>query len=104
MGRKWAVADNGGKEAEKFTYKYFILGDTVPIRLEYDSLNRVTGAQIPDANDPSGFVWNHDYLMRIYQSGEVDEVDREVFDEKVKIFLANRAAREKKSPVIEPGV
>jgi hypothetical protein len=71
------VADDEWKD-EKFTYRYFILGHTVPVRLEHDSLNRVTGAQIPDASEPSGFVWNHDYLDRVYKSDEVDEVDRDV--------------------------
>jgi hypothetical protein len=93
MGRKRAVAGNDGKNTEKFTYKYFILGHTVPVRVKYDALNRYTGAQIPDASEPSGFRWAHNYMTRLEKSEEVDEVDQGVFDEKVKTFLANRAAK-----------
>jgi hypothetical protein len=86
------VADNDGK-VEKFTYKYFILGYTVPVRLKYNALNQVTGAQIPDASEPSGFRWGHDYMTRLDRSEQVEEIDRDAFDEAVKTYLADEAAR-----------
>ena len=77
-------------EAEDRSFRFFILGKITPVRLALDARRFVTGGQVPDPTEPGGFRWSHEHWTRIEQSEEVEEVDRETFEEAVKRYLARR--------------
>lgn len=61
------------------TYKYYLLGDTVPIRVSFNDKGHEMGAQVP--NKAKGeLVYDGTYLSRIENSYEVEEITAEDFD------------------------
>ena len=68
-------------------YKYFLLGDTVPIRVSFNEKGWKFDAEIPDPEN-GGLIHRVTYLSRIEQSFEVDELTREQFEEHAAVFLA----------------
>ena len=77
-------------QAEERSFRYFVLGNITPVRLALNREHHVTGAQVPDPAELSGFRWSHEHWSRVEQSGEVDEVDRQTFEQAVERYLARR--------------
>lgn len=79
-------------------YKYYVLGNTVPVRVTFNASGLKLGAEIPN-RDTKALEIRVDMLSRLEQSPEVDEVDQVTFE-----MLCNNFYLKKKSePGIAPG-
>lgn len=67
-------------------YKYFLLGESVPVRVIYDERGLKYGAETPDRN--GGRLVNRTQLLsRLEQSPEVREITRDEFEHRWRVFL-----------------
>jgi len=74
---------------EQFTYKYYILGDSVPVRVSIDRQGREAGAETP-SRETGALVFNHTYLSRLLESPEVEPVDEAEFNRRCEEFYAKK--------------
>ncbi len=59
-------------------YRYFLLGNSTPVRVSYNREGLKIGAEVPDENMGSLRIANT-YLSKIEQSGDVEEIDESEF-------------------------
>lgn len=65
--------------SQNVSYKYFLLGDTVPVRVTFNERGLKMGAETPDP-EVKDLKLNMSMLSRLEQSYEVDEIDHGRFD------------------------
>lgn len=68
------------------TYQYFLLGDTVPIRVAFNTKGQRMGAEIPN-REKGMLVQDATYLSRLEHSFEVEEITQEQFREHAEAML-----------------
>lgn len=68
------------------TYKYYILGDRVPIRVVFNENGLEIGAETPD-RDSGQLIIKNTLLSRIAISPEVEEISRDAFDRLCEQFI-----------------
>jgi len=77
-------------QGEEFTYKHYLLGDTVPIRILIAKSNGLkAGAQIPDPTTGKLQIANT-YLSRVEESPEVEEIDEAEFHRRCQIIFSRK--------------
>lgn len=74
-------------------YRYFLLGDTVPIRVGYNENDHAFSAEVPD-REKRELAMKVTYLSRVEQSMEVDKIDRQGFERHCKRFWDDRGLPE----------
>lgn len=62
-----------------YSYKYYLLGDTLPVRVTYNERGLKLGAEIPDAATGALRIQTT-LLSKLETSHEVDEIDLSAFD------------------------
>ena len=72
------------------TYKYYLLGDSVPVRVAFDEDGLEMGAETPD-RDSGQLIIKHTLLSRIAISPEVEEISRDAFDQLCEQFIKKTA-------------
>jgi len=70
-------------------YKYYLLGERVPVRVTLNTKGWKVGAEVPDAQTGM-LVIDHRYLSRIEQSPEVDEIDEAEFHRRCDEFFQRK--------------
>ena len=86
------------RDSEKpHRYEYFLLGYVTPVRVAFDSAGLIMGAEVPDVASPSGFKWANTYLDRLNKGEEVEAIDHQTFDEKVREYT-----RSQRKPIVAP--
>lgn len=60
-------------------YEYFLLGDSVPIRVAFNHNDHRIGAEVPSRTDRR-LSMEATYLSRLDHSFEVEKIDREQFE------------------------
>jgi len=60
-------------------YKYYLLGEDIPIRVAFDTNKRKMGADIPDIETGS-LIKRAAYLSVVETSPDIEEIDKETFD------------------------
>jgi hypothetical protein len=73
-------------EAKAVTYQYFLLGDTVPVRVAFNAKGQRMGAEVPN-RDKGTLVQDATYLSRLEHSFEVEEITPEQFRERAEAML-----------------
>lgn len=73
------------------TYQYFLLGDSVPVRVTFNDKGLKMGAEVP-SREKGGLVYNHSYLDRVFNNDmrnfdEVEEITEEQFRQKAEAML-----------------
>lgn len=68
------------------SYQYFLLGDTVPVRVAFNAKGLRMGAEVP--NRAKGMlVQDATYLSRLATSFEVEEITQEQFRARAEAML-----------------
>jgi hypothetical protein len=76
------------KVTESFTYRYFVLGETTPVRALYDNEGLLRGTQVPDPSQTGGYALAMEYIGVIEGSAQSSEIDDPVeFEEYVDAYL-----------------
>ena len=65
--------------APNYNYKYYLLGDSVPVQVVFNARGHKVGACVPDRETRSLKI-AHEYMSRIEISYEVDEIDAATFE------------------------
>lgn len=73
----------------KYTYRYYLLGNTIPVRVVFDSAGLKIGAEIPD-NQSQCLVKRTTMLSRLELSDEVDELTQAEFAERCARVYQNK--------------
>lgn len=73
------------------TYQYFLLGDSVPVRVAFNEKGLKMGAEVPD-RDKGALVQDATYLSRLERSFEVEEITEEQFRHKAETMLGHSIA------------
>ena len=73
-------------EKTKVTYQYFLLGDSVPVRVAFNDKGMKMGAEVPN-QDKGELIQDATYLSRLEKSFEVEEITEEQFREKAESML-----------------
>ena len=73
-------------ETKKVTYQYFLLGDSVPVRVAFNDEGMKVGAEVPDRNK-GVLVQDATYLSRLEGSFEVEKITGDQFREKTESML-----------------
>ncbi|MBH5322239.1 hypothetical protein [Aurantiacibacter sediminis] len=60
-------------------YEYFLLGNSVPIRVVFNVEGRRIGAEVP-SREARELVKDATYLSRLDHSSEVDQIDKDQFE------------------------
>ena len=60
------------------TYRYYLLGETVPVRVAFNETGLKIGAEIP-SRDKQTLIQDATYLSRLEHSFEVDEITEDQF-------------------------
>lgn len=68
------------------TYQYFLLGDTVPVRVAFNAKGLHMGAEVP-SREKGTLVQDATYLSRLEHSFEVEEITAEQFRERAEAML-----------------
>lgn len=68
------------------TYQYFLLGDTVPIRVAFNAKGQRMGAEVPN-REKRTLIQDATYLSRLEHSFEVEEITQEQFREYAETML-----------------
>jgi len=76
----WDKARTTGLSEEGITYQYYILGETRPVRVTFDSDGLIMGAETIDPQTGRLKI-GHMLLSRLNRSWEVEEIDQERFEE-----------------------
>ena len=64
----------------KLVYKYYLLGDTVPVRVAFNDKGWKMGAEVPD-RQRGELAQKATYLSRLERSFEVEEITKEQFNQ-----------------------
>lgn len=73
-------------EAKAVTYQYFLLGDTVPVRVAFNAKGLRMGAEVPN-REKGVLVQDATYLSRLATSFEVEEITQEQFRARAEAML-----------------
>lgn len=65
-------------ETKAVSYQYFLLGDTVPVRVAFNAKGQRMGAEVPN-REKGLLVQDATYLNRLATSFEVEEITQEQF-------------------------
>ncbi len=65
------------------TCQYFLLGDTVPVRVAFNAKGQRMGAEVPN-REKGTLIQDATYLSRLEHSFEVEEITQEQFREYAK--------------------
>lgn len=68
------------------SYQYFLLGDTVPVRVAFNVKGQHMGAEVPN-REKGMLVQDATYLSRLATSFEVEEITQEQFRERAEAML-----------------
>lgn len=68
------------------TYQYFLLGDTVPVRVVFNAKGQRMGAEVPN-REKGTLIQDATYLSRLAYSFEVEEITQEQFREHAEAML-----------------
>ncbi len=68
------------------SYQYFLLGDTVPVRVACNAKGQRMGAEVPN-REKGMLVQDATYLSRLAASFEVEEIAQEQFHERAEAML-----------------
>lgn len=68
------------------SYQYFLLGDTVPVRVAFNAKGQRMGAEVPN-REKGMLVQDATYLSRLATSFEVEEITQEQFHERTEAML-----------------
>ena len=74
------------------SYRYYILGETRPVRIAYDEHGLRMGAETPD-RETGELKFEHTLMMRVAESWEVEEIDAETFDKLCRAYPETMRAR-----------
>jgi len=74
------------------TYRYFFLGNSVPVRVTLSAKGLKMGAEAPDP-ETGRLVIKNTLLSRLEQSPEVDEIDKAEFDRLCEEFYIKKATQ-----------
>lgn len=70
----------------KVTYQYFLLGESVPVRVAFNDKGMKMGAEVP-SREKGELVQDATYLSRVERSFEVEKITEEQFREKAEFML-----------------
>lgn len=89
-----AIAPTNGMKDEFMaqTYKYYLLGDTLPVRVAFNDKGQKMGAEVPD-RERGGLAQKATYLSRLERSWEVEEITEEQFNQRCEGFLGSEAVQ-----------
>ena len=73
-------------EKAKVKYQYFLLGESVPVRVAFNDKGLRKGAEVPN-REKGELVQDATYLSRLVYSMEVEEITEEQFREKAETML-----------------
>jgi len=80
LEQEWNKTRKTEPTEDVFTYKYYVIGESKPVRLIYDSEGLRRGAE--SINIHTGQLeMDHMIFMRILKSWEVEEIDQTRFEE-----------------------
>jgi len=82
-------------------YKYFLLGDTVPVRVAFNDKGMKMGAEVPD-RDRGELVQDATYLSRLANSFEVEEINGETFAQKAQAIIDQGPEPDKSNILYKP--
>ena len=71
------------------SYRYFLLGDSVPVRVVFDARGQKIGAETPDPRTGQ-LVARVTLLSRLEQSYEVEEISETEFRRRCRLATNNR--------------
>lgn len=77
------------EKPERLTYKYYLLGETVPVRVVFNEKGLHSGAEVLD-REKGKLVPDATYLGRILNSFEVDEITEQEFIKRCDDFLGKK--------------
>jgi hypothetical protein len=73
-------------EKPKVTYEYFLLGESVPVRVAFNEKGLKIGAEVPN-REKGELVQDATYLSRLERSFEVEKITEQQFREKAESML-----------------
>ena len=73
-------------ETAKVTYQYFLLGESVPVRVAFNDKGMKMGAEVPN-REKGELVQDATYLSRLERSFEVEKITEEQFRAKAESML-----------------
>ncbi|MCP5275778.1 MAG: hypothetical protein H6936_13200 [Burkholderiales bacterium] len=73
-------------EKTKVTYEYFLLGESVPVRVAFNEKGLKIGAEVPN-REKGELVQDVTYLRRLAYSMEVEKITEQQFREKAESML-----------------
>ncbi len=79
------------------TYQYFLLGDTVPVRVAFNANGLKMGAEVP-SREKGTLIQDATYLSRLEHSFEVEEITEEQFWQHCERIYARKRAEHELSP------
>lgn len=68
------------------TYEYFLLGESVPVRVAFNEKGLKIGAEVP-SREKGELVQDVTYLRRLAYSMEVEKITEQQFREKAESML-----------------
>ena len=68
------------------TYQYFLLGDSVPVRVAFNAKGLHMGAEVP-SREKGTLIQDATYLSRLANSFEVEEITEEQFRARAEAML-----------------
>lgn len=68
------------------TYEYFLLGESVPVRVAFNEKGLKIGAEVPN-REKGELVQDVTYLRRLAYSMEVEKITEQQFREKAESML-----------------
>lgn len=68
------------------TYQYFLLGESVPVRVAFNDKGMKMGAEVPN-REKGQLVQDATYLSRLERSFEVEKITEQQFREKAESML-----------------
>lgn len=68
------------------TYEYFLLGESVPVRVAFNEKGLKMGAEVPN-REKGQLVQDATYLSRLERSFEVEKITEQQFREKAESML-----------------
>jgi hypothetical protein len=68
------------EENQGHTHEYYLLGDTVPVRVTLGRTGTPIGAEVPDP-ETGELVIKNTVMSRLDQSWEVEQISKERFEE-----------------------
>lgn len=69
-------------------HKYFILGESIPIKVTFNDKGHEIDAEVPDRKT-GGLAHKATYLSRLSNSHEVEEISAEAFEIRCQAILNN---------------